>query len=373
MGLTKHKIGEFVSPVSIKCGDPNYNNVMGINIDKQFMPSRYVGADTSKYSVVPPNCFAFNLMHVGRDEKIPVALNNTEKNLVVSPAYFVFEIIDESIILPSYFYIFMSSPEFDRFAWFCTDSSIRGNLEWSRFCDIELELPSIETQQKYVDIFNALQRNINSYKRSNKKLMNTFDAYINKLILEAPKTSIGRFIVQTEEKNKNLNYSLDNVRGIATSREFINTKANMKNVSLKNYKIVYPTEFAYVADTSRRGDKISLAYNDSQETYLVSSISTVFRVSKDSETRILPDYLFMYLKRSNFDRYARFNSWGSAREVINWEDLCRYEIPLPSLEVQKDIIAIFNEYGRRQRIIGRLETIQSSMCPVIIKGSLMEV
>lgn len=113
MGLTKYKIGDFVSPVSIKCGDPNYDDVSGINIDKQFMPSRYVGADTSKYAVVPPKCFAFNLMHVGRDEKIPVALNNTDHDLVVSPAYFVFEIIDENIILPSYFYIFMSSPEFD--------------------------------------------------------------------------------------------------------------------------------------------------------------------------------------------------------------------------------------------------------------------
>ncbi|MBB4825014.1 type I restriction enzyme S subunit [Sporosarcina luteola] len=369
MGLTKHRIGEFVSLVSIKCGNPTYDNVMGINIDKQFMPSRYVGADTSKYSVVPPNCFAFNLMHVGRDEKIPVALNNTGKDLVVSPAYFVFKIIDESIILPSYLYIIMSSPEFDRYAWFCTDSSIRGNLEWSRFCEIDLSLPSIKTQQKYVDIYNSLQKNIDSYKSSRDKLINTYDLYISKLISEVPKKSIGGYIGQSEEKNSNLAYEIEDVKGISIDKVFIETKAKMKNVLLTPYLVVEPESFAYVTVTSRNGDKISIAYNDSNRTYIVSSSYIVFKCTSDE---LLPSYLFMYLSRPDFDRFARFNSWGSAREVLNWEDLCRYEIPFPSVEIQKDIVEIFNEYGKRQQIINKLENMRKSICPILIKGSLME-
>lgn len=370
MGLTKHRIGEFVRPISLKCGDPNYDNVSGINIDKQFMPSRYVGSDTSKYSVVPPNCFAFNLMHVGRDEKIPVALNNTDNDLVVSPAYFVFEITDESIILPSYFYIIMSSPEFDRYAWFCTDSSIRGNLEWSRFCEIELDLPSIETQQKYVDIFNGLQKNIESYKNSRDKLISTYNSYISKLITQAPKQPIGGYIVQSEEKNSDLTYGVEDVKGISIDKIFIETKAKMKNVSLAPYLVVKPQSFAYVTVTSRNGDKVSIAYNDSDRAYIVSSSYITFKCSSDD---LLPSYLFMYLSRPDFDRFSRFNSWGSAREVLNWEDLCRYEIPLPPVEIQRDIVEIFNEYGKRQQIIKRLEKLQKNMCPVLIKGSLMEV
>lgn len=369
MGLSKHKIGEFVRPVAIKCGDPKCDTVSGINIDKQLIPSRYVGEDTSKYSVVPPMCFAFNLMHVGRDEKIPVALNDKENDVVVSPAYFVFEVTDESIILRRYFYIIMSSPEFDRFAWFCTDSSIRGNLEWSRFCEIELELPDITIQQKYVDIYNAMQLNLNAYEAGLEQLRCTCDAYIEKLIAQMPKTEIGPYIELVEEKNTDLQYKIEDVRGVSIEKKFIETKANMVNVSLAPYLVVRPKCYAYVTVTSRNGEKISIAYNDTDETFIVSSSYVAFRVNDNS---LLPDYLFMFLCRSDFDRYARFNSWGSARETLAWDDLGRFQIPLPDVEIQQDIVEIFTEYNNRRRIADRLKNLQKSICPILIKGALEE-
>ena len=132
MGLNKVKIGTFVELYSEACGIPNLtvNDVSGVNRDKEFFePSKQVGADTSKYKVVPPNYFACNLMHVGRDVVLPIALNHSGKNKIVSPAYTVFSITDETILLKEYFFILLKSEERDRYFWFHTDSSIRDGME----------------------------------------------------------------------------------------------------------------------------------------------------------------------------------------------------------------------------------------------------
>ena len=152
------------------------------------------------------------------------------------------------------------------------------------------------------------------------------------------KIKLGKYICQSEEKNSNLELSIENVRGISTQKMFIDTKANMEGVSLKNYKIVRPNQFAYVPDTSRRGDKISLAFNNTSESYLVSSISVVFYVD---EKEINPEYLFMFFNRPEFDRYSRYNSFGSAREPFNWEDMCDIEMELPDIDTQLKFVKTY--------------------------------
>lgn len=147
------------------------------------------------------------------------------------------------------------------------------------------------------------------------------------------KYRLGELIEQCDEKNEDLKYTLENVRGISTQKFFIETKANMDGVSLKPYKVVNPDEFVYVADTSRRGDKIALAFNNSDGAYLVSSVYTVFKVK--GRDILSSEYLFMYFNRPEFDRYSRFNSWGSARETFEWDDFCDIEIVLPPIEIQK--------------------------------------
>ena len=160
------------------------------------------------------------------------------------------------------------------------------------------------------------------------------------MINNAPMVRLGELIIQCDERNSNNVLTLDALKGISTSKEFIESKANMEGVSLTSYKIVAPREFAYVADTSRRGDKIALAFNAEKEKVLISSIYTVFR-SKD-ENVLLPEYLYLLFNRSEFDRYSRFNSWGSARETFDWAELCRVEIPLPSIETQSALVAIYD-------------------------------
>lgn len=151
---------------------------------------------------------------------------------------------------------------------------------------------------------------------------------------------LGELIHQLDERNVDNEYGVESVRGISTDKSFIDTKANMDGVKLDSYKLVHKNEFAYVADTSRRGDKIALAYND-EESFLISSIYTVFSIARPD--LILPEYLFMFFNRPEFDRLARFNSWGSARETFSWEDLCSVQIELPSPPTQEKVVAVYNE------------------------------
>lgn len=176
---------------------------------------------------------------------------------------------------------------------------------------------------------------------------------------------LGELIEPCDVRNTNNELTVDDVRGISTGKEFIETKANMDGVSLSSYKIVRENEFAYVSDTSRRGDKIAIAFNAKQNELLISSIYTVFRVRRPD--LLASEYLFMYFSRAEFDRYARFNSWGSAREVFSWEDMCDIDIKLPSLEIQKKYSNVHRALITKSKIYD-----DSMICAVLIKGAIEE-
>lgn len=371
MVLTKCKIGKFVEPYSQRCGIANLipEQVSGINIDKEFFePAKQVGEDTSNYKVVPPNYFACNLMHVGRDCALPVALNRSNKDKYVSPAYTIFKLKDESLVLKDYFFILLKSSEKDRYFAFHTDSSIRQGLPWEDFCDIDITLPSIEQQRKYVDVYLSLQSNLAAYQSKVEELKLVCDGYMDQLKRKCGKVKVGDYVEQCDERNTNNNYTLKDLRGISIQKKFIDTKADMQGVSLTPYIIVKPDYFAFVPVTSRNGEKITLAINDTDDTLIVSSAYTVFHV-KDKQ-KLLPDYLFMLFDRPEFDRYARFNSWGSAREVFTMNDMNDVRIPIPDISVQKEIVNIHKCYIERQRIAAQLKEQLNNLCSILIKGSL---
>ena len=185
-------------------------------------------------------------------------------------------------------------------------------------------------------------------------------------------TVLGNYIFQSDARNSENLYGEKDVKGIATSKAFIETKANLHGVSLTNYKVVAPRQFAYVPDTSRRGDKISLGFNDSPDSYLVSSISIVFGIKPDKEKELLPEYLFLFFCRPEFDRYSRFHSWGSARETFDWEEMCDVMIPIPDIKTQEAISNIYKIYKERQTINEKLKVRMKNLCPILIKGSREE-
>ena len=195
-------------------------------------------------------------------------------------------------------------------------------------------------------------------------LGNTFDVLLNS-IKDAPLVEIGSYIEQRDERNSDDILTLTSVRGIATSKDIIPTKANMEGVSLSSYKIMYPYDIAYVADTSRRGDKISLAHNQSKERFLLSSISTVFYSSNFEE--LDPTFLYLWFCRPEFDRYARFNSWGSAREAFSWAEMCRVKVPKPSIEIQRAIVNIYKCACRAKEIAEEAAQQLKSICPALMQ------
>ena len=151
---------------------------------------------------------------------------------------------------------------------------------------------------------------------------------------------LGDYIELCDERNSYEKYTLENIRGISTEKKFIDTKANLDGVSLTAYKVVQSNEFAYVSDTSRRGDKIALGLNTTNKPMLISSIYTTFRSIDTS--KLLPEYLYLFLSRKEFDRLSRFNSWGSARETFDWSEFCRIQIPLPDIEIQQELVDTYN-------------------------------
>ena len=369
MALTKYKIGDLITTVDER-NTIGIRDFYGININKEFMPTvaNTEGLDERKYKVVRKNRFVYSGMQTGRDECIRISMYTKDKPILVSPAYVTFEVTALSTVLPLYFFLRFLTKEKDRYGAFCSDGSIRSNLDWEVFCDMNIELPSIEIQQKYVDVYNAMLANQQSYEHGLDDLKLTCDAYIEELRRKTPCEKIGKYLSECNERN-NVGLTVNNVRGIATIKEFIDTKANMDGVSLSNYKMIHPNEIAYISDTSRRGDKISLAMNSSDEMYLVSSISTVFRTNKE---HLLPEYLFLFYSRTEFDRYARFNSWGSARETFNWNDMCDVKIPIPDITIQKSIAEMYMVYNKRKKINEQLKVQIKNICPILIKGSLGE-
>lgn len=369
-----YKLGDLIESYAQACNIDNLtvNDVSGINCDKEFFsPAKQVGANTSKYKIVPPKYFACNLMHVGRDIVLPISLNTTSENKIVSPAYTIFRVKDEKKLLSEYLFMWLKSDEKDRFFWLYTDSSVRDGLAWEDLCNIEINLPPLTVQQKYVAVYQAMLANQQAYERGLDDLKLVCDGYIEHLQKTEQLQRIGLFIQEYKLKNTNNVLGVNDVVGIATSKQFIETKSNLDGVNLTNYLVVPKRHFAYVADTSRRGDKISIAFNNSDKSYLVSSISTVFR-SKD-ECRLLPEYLALFFNRTEFDRYARFHSWGSAREVFSWNDLCDVQIPIPSIDVQQAIVNIYTVLLHRRAINEQLKKQIKDICPVLVRGSIGEM
>ncbi len=148
------------------------DRVLGINIDKFFMPSvaNVIGTDLSKYKLISKGRFACNPMHVGRDERLPVALYKEEVPALVSPAYFMFEIVDIETLNPNYLMMWFRRPEFDRECWYYTDGSVRGGITWDDLCRLELPIPPMDKQLEIVKRYRNIENRIELKKKINDNL-----------------------------------------------------------------------------------------------------------------------------------------------------------------------------------------------------------
>ena len=224
------KLGQLVKWVDSRNKGLQSVNLLGISIDKYFMPSvaNVIGTDLSSYKVVSVDQFACNPMHVGRDEKMPVALYMQEDSSIVSPAYFVFEVIDSNEILPEYLMLWFRRKEFDREVWFHTDGSVRGGILWEELCELTVPVPSIAEQQEIVDAYNDIERRIALKRKINDNL-------------EAQATTIFREFTANLTSTSSIYAILSVINGAAFSSEYFNTdKIGLPLVRIRDLKSCIP-------------------------------------------------------------------------------------------------------------------------------------
>lgn len=179
-------LGNHIRLIDTRNRESITDRVLGINIDKFFMQSvaNVIGTDLSKYKLITKGKFACNPMHVGRDERLPVALYDEEKPAIVSPAYFMFEVIDNSILNEDYLMMWFRRPEFDRICWLHTDGSVRGGITWDDICRLELPIPPIENQLEIVNSYKAITERIALKQKINDNLEATAQAYFDSLFFD---------------------------------------------------------------------------------------------------------------------------------------------------------------------------------------------
>jgi len=360
------RLGDYIQLVDNRNTDGEVTHLRGVSTTKQLIPSvaNMTGVDIAKYKVVRKGQFVYVADTSRRGEKIALAFNN-EEDCIVSSIYTTFEVIDTSELIPEFLFIYFNRSEFDRYARFHSWGSARETFDWETMCDVRLPIPDIEGQRKYVGIYKGLLNNQKAYEKSLDDLQLICDTKIQDLINKGELKTLGDYIQQSDERNTDL--KIDNLLGISVNKVFISSKSNKENLNLSNYKVVRPRQFGYVTVTSRNGEKISIALLDG-EPGLVSATYIVFEVI--DKKVLLPEYLYLYFQRPEFDRYARFNSWGSARETFDWDEMCRLKLPIPSIEVQKAIVTIYHTLQTRKRINERLKDTIKPLCPILMKGVL---
>lgn len=329
----KVPLGELIYQRREKAGNATFP-VRGVSRDG-FINPKQEEADRTKYNVFYKDDFVFN---PARMEVNSIALNSEIECGMCSSLYEIFA-VDITRVLPEFLNMFVKRDEFARQCQYIGSGSAREYCRVANISEIKIPLPSIEVQREYVAVYKSLQQLAEQNEALAQPLEQSCSSFLSGLKSKYSEQSLEGYIEYHDERNGN-KYGLDNLRGVSIEKIFIPTKAAMDGVSLKSYKIISSKDFCYVPVTSRNGDKITLALNNSTETYICSSAYEVFRIK--SNVALLPEFLFLFFKRSEFDRLARFNSWGSARETYAFSDLMRVKIPVPPIDVQKSIVALYH-------------------------------
>ncbi|MBR4751523.1 MAG: restriction endonuclease subunit S [Thermoguttaceae bacterium] len=369
MALSKYKLGNLIQLEDVRNSSNQYalSDVRGLSIQKVFIETKadMEGVSLTPYILVKPGFFAYVTVTSRNGEKITLAYNDTNNTYIVSSSYVVFSILRSDLLNPEYLFMYFNRPEFDRYSRFNSWGSARETFNWEDMCDIDIELPALSIQQKYVDIYKALVENQQCYERGLEDLKLVCDGYIEDLRRKTPCEKIGPYIAPKDKRNSDLSIRL--AQGITIEKQFASPK-QVAEVET-NAKIVRRGQFAYNRATTRNGEKISIAYREGKDC-VVSSAYQVFEIAE--KNKLIPEYLMMWYKRAEFDRYARYMSKGSAHEFFEFDDMCEVAIPIPDIKIQRAIADVYSVYSTRKEINEQLKARIKGVCPILIKGSLEE-
>lgn len=371
MGLTKYKLGELIK----QCDERNTNNdyfaddVRGISTEKSFIATKanLNGVRLTSYKIVKHGEFAYVADTSRRGDKIALAFNSTKNEILISSIYTVFRVNKTNLLDADYLFMYFNRPEFDRLSRFNSWGSARETFSWDEMCDIEINLPPIDIQQKYVAVYNAMLANQQSYERGLEDLKLTCETLIDDYKHKAPKISVGDILHEVD--NRNTDNSITDVQGINITKQFMPSVANTTGVDLSKYKVVQKGQFAFSGMQTGRDECIRIALLHEDTPIIISPAYSVFEMKRED---ILAEYVMMWFSRKEVDRLGWFMSDASIRTNLDMERFHEIQIPVPDLEVQKAIVEIYQVYNSRKEINEKLKTQIKDLCPILIKGSIEE-
>ena len=371
MRLTNCILGTFLELCSNKNIDLAFciDNVRGVNNQKQMMSTKadLNGRDLSKFQIVYPGDFVFNHRTSRNGSKFSIAYNDGEQPVICTEDYVVFRVRDDckNILNARWLYMFFNRPEFDRYVITNSWGSSTEFYNWEDIQAIELTLPDIEIQQKYVDVYNAMLSNQQSYERGLEDLKLVCDAYIEDLRRQIPCEAIGPYIEERNEKNEGNVITL--FQGVNVDHVFTEPKRVAEDS--ENGSVVRTGQFAFNKVMKAHNTKLPIALREGPDC-VVSNSYQVFEVTNTN--KLLPKYLLLWLNRDETQRYAGFISFGTTRDIFTFDDMKEISIPLPNISIQQSIVDIFACYQARSDINEKLKAQIKDICPILIKGSIEE-
>ena len=362
---SKCRIGPFIILVDERNKDGHDYPVLGINKDKTFMPTaaNMAGIDTSKYKIVRKDTFVFSGMQTGRDVCIRIGLYNEDTPALVSPAYTTFRLDTEKGIVPEFFFLNFNRDESDRYGAFISDSSVRANLDWNRFLEIEIPLPSLDEQQKVVNAWKGLREIKEQNEEIAAPLMQVCQSYIQELKHKYESVEIGPYIEPCDERNKACIYGESLLRGVTSEGKFDASKAKTEGLKFDNYKVVNKGDFAYNPSRINLG---SIALCEMNKC-IISPMYVVFKIKADASIGLLSEYLNLWFRRTEFQRSTLFFAAGSVRDTFDFNAMQNVRIPLPPLSVQQAIVNIYNCANEAKKIAAEADRMSREVCPALIQ------
>ena len=335
-------LGKHIRLVDYRNSEEITSTVLGISIDKEFMPSvaNVIGTDLSRYKLISKGLFACNPMHVGRDERLPIALYEKDNAAIVSPAYFMFEIIDRDVLNEEYLMMWFRRPEFDRECWFMTDGSVRGGITWDDLCRIKLPVPSYERQCEIVESYRAITDRIALKRAENDNLANTEQAILVETVINnhTVPTALGD-LVDFIDGDRGKNYpTFDEFTSTGyclflNASNVTSTGFNFDNcmfVSEEKDKLMNKGHLSpYDIVLTSRGTIGNVALYDKHIKYENARINSGMLIIRPKTKRLSPYFIYALLKSSYMKAAVeRFKS-GSAQPQLPIKDLQKITFEIP--------------------------------------------
>lgn len=332
MPLNYRKIGWLITKVSEKNKDGLYDKVLGVAIEKEFMPSvaNTIGTDLKKYNVVRKNRFAFNPMHVGRDEKLPIAVYHYDEPALVSPAYMMFEIKDKSVDV-EYLMLIFKTASFDHLCWFHTDASVRGGLTWEDFTDIEINIPSLDEQLKIVRQYKTITDRIDLLRSIDEKLQDfAFIKY--------------QELVEGIDKDTLLCEIADITMGTSPSGDTLNEKKDgiVFYQGKTDFDFRYPEIRCFTTDPKKKAKAFDILMSVRApvgDVNIAKCDCAIGRGIAAIRSKAGHNSFLYYTMLELYFELNRFNDEGTVFGSINKDDLFNLQVAVPD----ESLIATFDE------------------------------